>query len=97
MHWVVIADELSALGWRLAGAQGCIATQKNVAERFAEALRDADFLLITADLAQQLPKAVLTAALLADTPLITVIAAAAGGSEPADLDQEVQHVLGIAV
>jgi vacuolar-type H+-ATPase subunit F/Vma7 len=97
MHWVVIADELSALGWRLAGAQAFIATQKTVPERFAEAQRAADFVLITTDLAQYLPKAVLDAALLADKPLITLIAGLPAGSEPADLDQQVKHVLGIAV
>ena len=97
MRWVVIADELSVLGWRLAGAQAFIATQNTVSERFAAAQRDADFILITADLARNLPAAVLDAALVADKPLITLIAAAAGGSEPADLDQEVKQVLEIAV
>jgi vacuolar-type H+-ATPase subunit F/Vma7 len=97
MRWVLIADELSALGWRIVGARSLIATGATVQECFAEARRDADFLLITADLATQLPKAVFDAALLADKPLIAQIAGLPGGGEPPDLDQEVKHVLGIAV
>jgi vacuolar-type H+-ATPase subunit F/Vma7 len=97
MRWVVIADELSALGWRMAGGQSLIAAQSTVQECFAEARRDADIILITADLAWQLPKAVLDAALLADRPLIAFIPGLPSGGEPPDLDQEVKHVLGIAV
>jgi vacuolar-type H+-ATPase subunit F/Vma7 len=97
MRWVVIADELSTLGWRLAGAQSLIAGQSTVQERFADAGRDADLILITADLASQLPKTVLDAALLADRPLIALIPGLPSGGEPHDLDQEVKHVLGIAV
>jgi vacuolar-type H+-ATPase subunit F/Vma7 len=97
MRWIIIADELSVLGWRLAGACPLIATEHSVEQLFAEAGRDADLILITADLAAHLPEAVLSAALLTDKPLIAVIPAVAPGSEPADLEQQVQHVLGIAV
>ena len=90
MHWVVIADEVSALGWRLAGAQ--------LEERLADARHGgADLVLITADLAKRLPDSVLDAALLAEKPLMVVIAGLASGSEPPDLEQQVKHVLGIAV
>jgi len=90
MHWVVIADEVSALGWRLAGAQP--------EERLADARHGgADLVLITADLAKRLPDSVLDAALLAEKPLMVVIAGLASGSEPPDLEQQVKHVLGIAV
>ena len=97
MNWVVIADEVSALGWRLAGAQTLIAAEQSVTERFAEARHDADLILITADLARHLPDPVLEAALLAEKPLLVVIAGVAGGSEPPDVEKEVQRVLGIAV
>jgi vacuolar-type H+-ATPase subunit F/Vma7 len=95
MNWVIIADELSALGWRLAGAQPLIADEHCVQEHFAEARRGADLVLITADLARRLPDSVFNAALLAERPLICVIAALPGGNEAPDLEQEVQHVLGI--
>ena len=97
MNWVIISNELSALGWRLAGAQPLIADEHNVQERFAEARRGADLVLITADLAKRLPESVLSAALLAEKPLIAVVAGLPNGSEPPDLEQEVRHVLGIAV
>jgi vacuolar-type H+-ATPase subunit F/Vma7 len=97
MKWVVIADEVSALGWRLAGARALIVAEDSVEARLVEARRDADLILITADLAKRLPDSVLEAALLAEKPLMLVIAGLADGSEPPDLEQEVKHVLGIAV
>jgi vacuolar-type H+-ATPase subunit F/Vma7 len=98
MRWVVIAGEVSALGWRLAGAQALITEEGSVEERLAEARRsDADLVLITADLAKHLPDSVLDAALLAQKPLIVVIAGLADGTEAPDLEQQVKHVLGIAV
>jgi vacuolar-type H+-ATPase subunit F/Vma7 len=97
MNWVVISDEVGALGWRLAGAQPIIAEEDNIQQRLAEARRGADLVLITADLAKHLPDSVLSAALLAQKPLIAVIAGLPGGSEPPDLEQEVKHVLGIAI
>jgi vacuolar-type H+-ATPase subunit F/Vma7 len=97
MNWVVIADEVSALGWRLAGAQALIVAQDSVEARLAEVRHDADLVLITADLAKRLPDSVLEAALLAEKPLLVVIAGLGDGSEPPDLEQEVMHVLGIAV
>jgi vacuolar-type H+-ATPase subunit F/Vma7 len=97
MNWVVIADEVSALGWRLAGARALIVAEDSVEARLVEARHDADLILITADLAKRLPDTVLEAALLAEKPLMLVIAGLADGSEPPDLEQEVKHVLGIAV
>ena len=97
MNWVIISDELSGLGWRLAGAQLLIADEHSVQERLAEAGHGADLVLITADLAKRLPDSVLNAALLAERPLMAVIAGLPNGSEPPDLEQGVKHVLGIAV
>jgi vacuolar-type H+-ATPase subunit F/Vma7 len=97
MNWVIISDEVSALGWRLAGAQPLIADEHSVQEHLTEARHRADLVLITADLAKSLPDSVLNAALLAERPLIAVIAGLPSGSEPPDLEREVKHVLGIAV
>jgi vacuolar-type H+-ATPase subunit F/Vma7 len=97
MNCIILSDELSALGWRLAGAQPLIADEHSVQERLAEARRGADLVLITADLAKRLPDSVLSAALLAEKPLMAVIGGLASGSEPPDLEQAVRHVLGIAV
>jgi vacuolar-type H+-ATPase subunit F/Vma7 len=97
MHWIVMADELDTLGWRLAGAQPLIATAASVEACFATARREADLILITAELARHLPPSVLDAALLAEKPLIAVIPALPDGEEPPDLGQQVRRVLGIAV
>jgi vacuolar-type H+-ATPase subunit F/Vma7 len=97
MNWVIISNEVSALGWRLAGAQPLIADERSVQKGLAEARRDADLVLITADLAKHLPDSVLNAALLAEKPLIAVIPGLPSCSEPPDLEQEVKHVLGMDV
>jgi vacuolar-type H+-ATPase subunit F/Vma7 len=97
MNWVIISNEVSALGWRLAGAQPLIADERSVQKGLAEARRDADLVLITADLAKHLPDSVLNAALLAEKPLIAVIPGLPSFSEPPDLEQEVKHVLGMDV
>ena|SRR5579862_4790263 len=97
MTWIVICDEASALGWRLAGAESLIADEQTVEGFVADARQRADLLFITADLARQVPETVLGAALVAEKPLLAVIAAATGGSEPCDLEQQVKHTLGLAV
>jgi vacuolar-type H+-ATPase subunit F/Vma7 len=97
MKWVIISDELSALGWRLAGARQLIADEHSVQVRLAEAQGDADVVFVTADLARRLPESVLQEALLQEQPLIALIAGLPGGSEPPNLEQEVKHVLGIGV
>jgi vacuolar-type H+-ATPase subunit F/Vma7 len=96
MKWVVISDEATALGWRLAGAQALIADPRNVQERLAEVQRETDLVLIAADLAERLPESVLTAALLAEKPLIAVIPGLVSAKEPPDLERAVKRVLGIA-
>jgi len=96
MNWVVISDEVSAAAWRLAGARPLIADAHSVKGRFAEA-RQADLVLITADLARLLPTAVLEAALLAEKPLIALIAGPPGSNSPPDIEQDVKRVLGVAI
>lgn len=97
MNWVIISDETSALGWRLAGARAVIADPRNVEAHLAEVRRHADLVFITAELSKHLPPALLGPALLAEKPLMLVIPAVAGGEQPADLEREARHVLGIAV
>ena len=96
MNWVIISDEVSALGWRLAGARPLIADERNVQDRLAEARQHADLVFITADLSKRLPDSVLSAALLAEKPLMAVIVAPQGGEEPPDLEHQARHLLGIA-
>jgi len=97
VDWVIICDEVSALGWRLAGARPLIAEERNLQERLAEARQHAELVFITADLGKRLPDSVLSAALLAEKPLMAVIVAPQSGEEPPDLEQQARHLLGIAV
>jgi len=96
MNWVVICDEVGALGWRLAGARAWVVDARQVAECFTQARLDADLLFITADLAARLPDSLLDAALHSERPLIAVIVSPAGGARPPDLEQVVKQALGIA-
>jgi vacuolar-type H+-ATPase subunit F/Vma7 len=95
MKWLVISNELTAVGWRLAGAETLIADERSVLDSFVAAQRRADVLFITADLAAHLPDAMLNDALVAQTPLTAIIPSLPDGVEPPDLEREVQRALGI--
>ncbi|MEP6548940.1 MAG: Vacuolar H+transporting two-sector ATPase F subunit [Gammaproteobacteria bacterium] len=97
MNCVIIADEITAVGWRLAGLQVQIPDASGVAECFGAALRGADLVLITAALAALLPDMQLRPALLLQRPLLMVIADLRHGREPPDIDDEVRRALGVAV
>jgi vacuolar-type H+-ATPase subunit F/Vma7 len=85
MEVAVIADELTALGWRLCGAQVAIATAANVEECLARALESAEVVMITAPLAACVSATRLQAALHAFPPLTLVIADLEHTEEPPDL------------
>ena len=97
MKFVVIADEVTAVGWRLAGAQVQMPDVRTVGECFGTALRSADLVLITAALAARLPDARLQAALLSQRPLVLVIPDLQRHREPPDIEVEVRHALGVAI
>ena len=97
MKWVIIADEITAVGWRLAGAQVQLPDARSVAECFGAAQRSADLVFITAELAAHLPTAQLENALLAYRPLILVISDVSNSRQPPDIVDEVRHALGVAI
>lgn len=94
MKWVVIADEITAVGWRLAGAQVEIADARTAALRF-RAQQSADLLFITSELAACLPFAELEAALRSPQPLLLVIADFNHRHEPPAVEDEVRRALGV--
>lgn len=96
MRVAVVADELTAVGWRLMGARSYTPDEGAVPQAFDAALRDADLVLITAPLAALLPRQQLTAALRASQPLLLVIADIANRLAPPDIEQEVARALGVA-
>jgi len=98
MELTVVADELTAVGWRLAGARVLIPEPRSSIEFcFQTALRDAHVVLITAELASLIPAAQLQEALLAQPPLVLVIADLRESREPADMEDETRRALGVAV
>jgi vacuolar-type H+-ATPase subunit F/Vma7 len=97
MELMVVADELTAVGWRLAGARVLIPDPRSVEVCFQTALRDAHVVLITAELASAIPAAQLQEALRAQPPLVLVIADLREGQEPPDMEDETRRALGVAV
>jgi vacuolar-type H+-ATPase subunit F/Vma7 len=95
MDVVVVADELTAVGWRLAGAQVSIAGPADVEERFREALQRAEVVMITAELAARVAAPQLQAALEAFPPLTLMIADLRHTQEPPDLEAQARRALGV--
>ena len=91
-----IGDEVTAAGYRLAGASTRIVDDDaGVAEIFADALRDAELVIITAVCAAKLPDGRLSDALRTAEPLVLLVPDAAQGIVPADLSVHVDRELGI--
>ena len=95
MEVAVLADELSALGWRLAGARVTLATRANIAASLQGALQSADLVLLTAGLAAFIPEDQLQAALHGFPPLTLVMADLRHDQEPPDLEQLARRALGV--
>ncbi|MFI4896156.1 MAG: V-type ATP synthase subunit F [Steroidobacterales bacterium] len=92
---MLIADEVTALGWRLIGAQVQVPGTETARVCFRAALRSADMVLITAEYARAIPFVELSAALLASKPLVLVIADLRHGHEPPAIEGEVRRALGV--
>lgn len=98
MNWIVLADETSALGWRLAGAEVRIVGDEPVDPLFEAARRSADLLFLTTELAARLAPARLEDALLGEHPLVLVIGALGPqAQELPDLEQAVRRAFGVGV
>lgn len=95
MKVVVIADEVTALGWRLIGAQVQVPPGISARDGLREALSSADLVLITAEYAREIPAAQLKSALLAGMPLVLVIADLRRRHEPPEIEHEVRRALGL--
>ena len=95
MDLTVIADEWTALGWRLAGARVVIPDRQTVEDCFRTALRDSQVVLITAELASAVPASQLEEALRAQPPLVLVIADLREDREPPDMEDETRRALGV--
>jgi vacuolar-type H+-ATPase subunit F/Vma7 len=97
MKLAVVADEVTAVGWRLAGARVLIPDARNVEECFHTALSGADVVFITAELAAAVSARQLQEALHAQPPLVLVIPDLRGGREPPDTEAETRRALGVTL
>ncbi|MBT8087637.1 MAG: V-type ATP synthase subunit F [Gammaproteobacteria bacterium] len=91
-----IGDEVTAQGFRLAGAETRVPKDDDVATAFADALRDSGLVLITADVAGHLDPDDLDLAVRGAAPLVLVVPDAAMRTLPPDPAEIVEQVLGIA-
>ena len=90
---VFIGDEITAAGYRLAGARTLVPETGEVAAALAAAA-DAELVLISVDCAAELPAAELERRLSEAAPLLLVVPAAPRSVLP-DAGAEVARVLGI--
>jgi vacuolar-type H+-ATPase subunit F/Vma7 len=93
----VIAEELTAVGWRLAGARIYVAEADTAGASLRAAARSADLILLTAALARHVPAAQLEEALLGAAPLLLIIPDIQHAQEPPDIGLEARRALGIGV
>ena len=91
-----IGDEVTAQGFRLAGAATQVPAQRDVATAFAAALRASGLVLITAEAAGRLDPDELDLAVRSASPLVLVVPDAAMRTMPPDPAATVEQVLGIA-
>ena len=95
---VFIGDELSAAGWRLAGAD-CHTPPAGKLLELLRALRGDEqvgLILITAEYARELPQALLAEVLAAQCPRCVVVADVRGRVAPPDLTAALKRQLGLA-
>ncbi len=96
MELAVIADEVTALGWRLLGARVLLPEPDSLLDCWREALRVADVMLISAQYAAGIAPSELQAALLAEKPLVLVMADLRRRFEPPGIEVEVRRALGVS-
>jgi vacuolar-type H+-ATPase subunit F/Vma7 len=91
-----IGDEVTAAGYRLAGAERRVPAEGETTEVFRRAVADgAELILLSADRAAEIDAAELDAALVATRPLTAIVPGALGGPAPPDVAREVRLALGI--
>lgn len=90
-----IGDEVTATGFRLAGARVFIPAPGEGREAFEAARDEASVVLVTARLARELPPAYLEEALGAIAPLTLVVDDLAGDVAPPDLEAAMRRALGV--
>jgi len=92
---VFIGDEVTAAGYRLAGARIVVPERGGTASSFNDALQSAEFVLLTEPCAADIPRSRLDLAIRRASPPVFVVPDAAGLGETPGLVAEVDRALGI--
>jgi vacuolar-type H+-ATPase subunit F/Vma7 len=92
---ILISDRLTAAGFRLAGVRPLVTAPEDVGAVFREALALRGPVMITAVLAERLPRSVLEKAIKSADPPVAVIPDVVRNTEPADMADKVRRALGV--
>lgn len=92
---VVISDRVTAAGFRLAGLDVRVTEPDQVRAQLRQALRAGQPVLLTADLAEQLPAEELARAIRRARPPLAVIPDVSGHGQAPDLAGKVRRALGV--
>ena len=91
-----IGDEATAAGYRLAGAEVRVPSPAEAVETFHRAHEpETDLILLSAEVAAQLPGEELAAAVLGERPLVAIVPDVHGRHAPPDVARDVRLALGI--
>lgn len=93
---IFLGDEVSAAGFRLAGARVRVPAPGEEASLLEAARSEAELVLLSAECAARLPASLLRRALAATMPLVLVVPDLIGRAEPPDLEARLLAQLGIA-
>jgi len=92
---IYIGDELTAAGFRLAGAQIRLPPAGEEAASLCQAQRDGQLILVSADVAARIPRAPLEVALAALAPLTLVVPDLLGRQPIPDRIQRLRRQMGM--
>lgn len=92
---IYIGDELTAAGFRLAGAQILLPAVGEETASLTQAQRDGQLILVSADVAARIPRQPLEAALAALAPLTLVVPDLLGRQPIPDRAQRLRRQMGM--
>jgi vacuolar-type H+-ATPase subunit F/Vma7 len=92
----LLADEVTAAGFRLAGVEVHVPDEGALAQCFTRLCDETQLLLVTAELAGRLPAGMLARQQRASRALILVVADVRGRREPEALGASLRRQLGMA-
>jgi vacuolar-type H+-ATPase subunit F/Vma7 len=92
---IFIGDELTAAGFRLTGMATVVPEPEAAGEALEQARQQAALVIMTADLARNVPAAQLEAALIATAPTLAIVPDVCFRTPVPDLARRLRRALGI--